>query len=121
MEKTCEGAFRLNEISESEIYSIGGFYLDKNIVANPCGLIAKSFFNGLWIIFNYKTFKLLYLLAKIKIKNLDSFSLFDLENKTITLEHTDISYPNYRQEIYEYFSDSEKERYIDANDGNFFN
>lgn len=51
LEKTCKNALRLEEISDSEIYSIGGLLLDREEIANPCGLIAKSFFNGYYLLF----------------------------------------------------------------------
>lgn len=44
----CEGAILIKEIfndDESKYYSIGGKKLQPNDYANPCGLIAKSFFN----------------------------------------------------------------------------
>ena len=44
--KTCGGALKLKDINDKFTYSTAGFLLNRDEIANPCGLIAKSFFNG---------------------------------------------------------------------------
>ena len=54
------------------------------------------------------------------IYTIDSFYFFDSNNASITLEQKEISYPNYREEIFMDYFDAERERYIDANSGHLY-
>ena len=42
---------------------------------------------------------------------------FNEKNQSIYLNQTDISYPNYRNEIFIHFPDAGREQFIDTNNG----
>lgn len=48
LEKSCGDSLRIKDMIDSNTvaYSASGIILDQNEFACPCGLIAKSFFNG---------------------------------------------------------------------------
>lgn len=54
----CDGAIYMKEIfnnDESKYFSVGKKRLKPDDFANPCGLIAKSFFNDTYSLFNNTT------------------------------------------------------------------
>ena len=63
----CSPVVRIRDLSMNNVRSIGGNLLKDDDLANPCGLPAKSFFNGISIY--------LFILFAMKKKLVDNINL----------------------------------------------
>lgn len=89
--KECSSVKFVNDIKR-DVYSVGGFYLSEDKIANPCGLVAKSFFN-------------------------DTYSLFDESHREINLITTEITHKIDRERVFKRNPHYYRDQFIDVEDG----
>ena len=79
--------------------SIGGDYLPSETVANPCGLVAKSLFNG--------------------NSHIDTFTLFDSNRSNLYLNETDIAWRSDTKYIFNHPENYTQIQWVDVENEHF--
>ena len=106
----CDPAYLMKHIG---IYkSWGGYDLAEDAVANPCGLIAKSFFNGLLFYFIYHNFTC--------VGFADSYANFVSvsDGTKYTINEAGISWPNDVGKKFKRCPNSNQTQWLDPENGN---
>ena len=91
LDKECKPIKYIQDLKR-DVYSVAGFYISYDKIANPCGLVAKSYFN-------------------------DSYSLVDQNNNFINLKTTEISHKIDRERVFKRTPTYYRDQYIDVEDG----
>lgn len=94
LSKECKPVKFVSDLKR-EVYSVGGFYLSEDKIANPCGLVAKSFFN-------------------------DTYILHDETKTEIPLKTTEITHKIDRERVFKRNPQFHRDQYIDVEDGIFY-
>lgn len=100
----CSGAILMSEMfnnDESKYYSVGGRKMKGDEYANPCGLIAKSFFNDT------------YELYKNKFDNSDT----NVYDKKIFINDTGIANKYDKEYMFKNHKDYKQNQWIDVTNG----
>ena len=97
----------MSDVSDAPGFSVSGFLIESDQPASPCGLIAKSFFNGKTNFLTWKDFNF----------EIDTYILRDVNNSIINLETNNLVFSTYKQNAFKRDANYHKTQYIDVEDG----
>ena len=94
LDKNCKPIKQISDLKR-DVYSVAGFYMSESKTANPCGLVAKSFFN-------------------------DTYTLAGQNNNPILLKTSEITHKIDRDRVFKRNPHYYRDQYIDVEDGYYF-
>ena len=114
----CKGALLVKEIfdfNSNRYVNPWNYTLNPDSIANPCGLAAKTFFNGI----NMKMTNIILLIIFFNFS--DSYTFTDSNNSVITIDETNISDDYFKQYMFKRNDNYTSSQWIDVQNEHFIN